>query len=35
MITNIFLVKHAHSIYGSDELNRPYLKKELMNQRKY
>lgn len=33
MITNIFLVKHAHSIYGSDELNRP-LYEEGINESK-
>lgn len=33
MITNIFLVKHAHSIYGSDELNRP-LSEEGINESK-
>lgn len=33
MITNIFLVKHAHSIYSSDELNRP-LSEEGINESK-
>lgn len=33
MITNIFLVKHAHSIYGCDELNRP-LSEEGINESK-
>lgn len=33
MITNIFLVKHAYSIYGSDELNR-LLSEEGINESK-